>query len=154
MIKTGLQAVTELHQKLAAAGMPRTSELNGGALKGWTESYGSTGFSIRREESGDLQWHLVVSGKPLFRYREYEHWSNGESYDYHEPLNPETVLPRLRAVFEGMGLMVKSLSYTGHQLMWDDDVEFSVVTDHPQWLEQYSPPKRSTIFGRGPGRRF
>lgn len=153
MKKTGLEAVTELHQKLAAAGMPRTSTLNGGALRGWTETYGSTGFSIRREENGDLQWHLVVSGKPLFAYREYEHHGiNGETYDYHEPRNPESLLPRLRAVFEDMGLTVKSLACTGHQLMWDDDVEFSVVTKHPDWLEEYSRPKPAPRFGGGLGR--
>lgn len=154
MKKTGLEAVTELHQKLAAAGMPRTSTLNGGALRGWTESYGSTGFSIRREQNGDLQWHLVVSGKPLFSYREYEHRSNGETYDYHEPRNPESLLPRLRDVFEDMGLTVKSLSFAGHQLMWDDDVEFSVVTNHPDWLEEYSRPMRPTGLGWGRSGRF
>ena len=147
MQKTGLEAVTELYQKLAAAGMPRTSALNGGALRGWTESFGSTGFSIRREQNGELQWHLVVSGKPLFPYREYEQQTNGKTYDFHEPRNPESLLPRLREVFKGMGLTVKSLSCAGHQLMWDDDVEFNVVTNHPEWLEEYPRPSRSTGLG-------
>ena len=154
MQKTGLEAVTKLHQKLAAAGMPRTSTLNGGALRGWTESYGSTGFSIRREQNGYLQGHLVVSGKPLFSYREYEHRANGEAYDYHEPRNPESLLPRLRNVFEDMGLTVNSLSCVGHQLMWDDDVEFSAVTNHPDWLEEYPQPRRSTGLGRGRSEPF
>lgn len=141
MKKTGMEAVTELYQKLAAAGMPRTSTLNGAEMTGWTEHYGSTGFSIRREENGDLQWHLVVSGKPLFAYREYDHWSEGECYGYHEPVNPESLFPRLRDVFQEMGLTVKEMRKSGHQLMWDDDVCFSVVTDHPEWLEEYVRPR-------------
>jgi hypothetical protein len=137
MKKTGLEAVTELHRKLAEAGMPRTSQLNGGGMTGWTEAYGSTGFSVRKDKDGDLQWHLVVSGKPLFAYRDYEQRSDDETYEYHEPLETESLFPRLRAVFEDMGLAVKSLRCSGHQLMWDDDVEFSVMTDHPAWLEEY-----------------
>lgn len=149
MKKTGLEAVTELYQKLAAAGMPRTSTLTGGEMTGWTEAYGSTGFSIRREDSGDLQWHLVVSGKPLFPYREYVHRSGNE---YHEPINPESLFPRLRAVFKEMGVNVKSLRYSGHQLMWDDDVTFNVITEHPTWLEDYVSTRRrgptSTLLGK------
>ena len=134
-MKTGLEAVTEIKDALAAAGMPRTSNYTGGELTGWTEAYGSTGFSIRRQKDGLLCWHMVVSGKPLMQFRGYEDRSNGETYQFHEPVNPEVIYPRVQRVFEQAGLVVESVVKNGHQLMWDDDVEYEVVTNHPDWLE-------------------
>jgi hypothetical protein len=134
-MKTGLQAVTELKEALAQAGFGRTSTLNGAELKGWTKAFGSTGFSIRQQDDGTLQWHIVLSGKPHFQYRKYKHHSNGETYSYHEPLNTDRIVPALKAVLEGMGIPVTSIRCTGHQLMWDDDVDFSIVGAHPDWLE-------------------
>lgn len=126
--KTALETVTTIHAALAAAGLPRTSQWSGGALTGWTECYGSTGFSVRQTEEGDLNWHAVVSGKPHLEYRDRDG-------GLHEPINPERLCPRIKAVFEAQGLKVKSVRYSGHQTMWDDDVEYDVVTARPHWLE-------------------
>jgi hypothetical protein len=134
-MKTGLQAVTELKEALANAGFGRTSTLGGAELTGWTSAIGSTGFSVRRQDDGSLQWHIVVSGKPHFPYRDYEHRSQGETYGYRDPIEPESIAPQLKAVFEGLGIRVSDIRCTGHQLMWDDDVDFSIYSEHPDWLE-------------------
>jgi hypothetical protein len=130
-MRTALDTVTTIHAALAAAGMPRTSRMNGGEIVGWTTSLGSTGFSVRENGDGLLHWHVVVSGKPLLSYREYR---DGDD-DLHEPIDPERLDAPIRAVFEAQGLEVRSVGCSGHQTMWDDDVDYTVVTTRPAWLE-------------------
>ena len=129
-LRTALDAVADVHAALAAAGLPRTSRYSGGEMTGWTACFGSTGFSIREDDAGDLVWHVVVSGKPHLTYREYRDDGGG-----HEPIAPERLCPRIEAVFRAQGLDVRSVRYGGHQTMWDDDVEYNVVTARPDWLE-------------------
>lgn len=136
----GLAAVTKVRDAMDAAGLGRTSRMNGGELTGWTRSLGSTGFSVRQKEDGTVSWHVVVSGKPHLRYRDYE-W---EGDSLHEPTDPDVLCPRIRRVFEGLGLAVASVRYAGHQTMWDDDVEYDVETARPGWLEDVPPPPART----------
>jgi hypothetical protein len=131
----GLAAVQAIHQALIDGGMPRTSSLNGGEINGWTTHFGSTGFSVRITEEGRLDWHIVISGLPLLSYRDYMEHNGDESYELHEPINPEVLYPRIKGVFEAFDLVVKSIRNSGHQTMWDDDVEYNVLTDYPDWLE-------------------
>lgn len=132
---TGLEAVTLVKQALADAGMPRTSRMNGGELTGWTTNCGSTGFSIREAEGGDLLWHIVLSGKPLLDYRHTE--------DGHQPIRPEVLFSRLHHVFTSLGLAVLDVRLSGYQEMWDDDVEYTVVTKRPDWLQGKAEPRES-----------
>ncbi len=140
-MKNALEAVTAIRDAMAAAGLPRTSRYAGGELTGWTEARGSTGFSVREDQGGHLSWHVVVSGRPHMRYRSYR--SDGD--DLHEPIAPERLNPRIQAVFEGLGMEVLAVRYGGHQTMWDDDVEYDVVTTPPDWLESCSPSKGRTF---------
>ena len=95
-----------VQQALSAAGMPRTSRLNGGAVTGWTTNYGSTGFSLRENKEGQIAWHVVISGKPLLRYRKFKEIQGDEDLELHEPTNPEALCARIKQVFEGVGLTV------------------------------------------------
>lgn len=136
VLRTALQAVTDIHAALQAAGLERTSRYNGGEIVGWTESLGSTGFSVREMEDGKVSWHVVISGKPHLSYRTYR---DGED-ELHEPVDPERLCPRIGAVLKSIGLDVDKVSYGGHQTMWDDDVEYDVVTARPAWLEARPTP--------------
>lgn len=138
----GIEAAQMIKNALAEAGMPRTSTLNGGEVTGWTQAYGATGFSLRAGRGrrdidglpeGQVDWHIVISGKPLLRYREYRDEDDGT---YHLPINPESLNPRIRQVFEALGMTVHKVSCGGHQSVWDDDVSYNVVTDEPAWLSR------------------
>src|ERR1700730_18374565 len=114
--RTGKEWAAAVKEALAAAGMPRTSEYNGGELTGWTTVFGSTGFSLRLTEKGQVEWHVVVSGKPLLAYREYVlPWGRGDEIQRcHSPIDPEKLCPRIKAVFEGLGLVVHAVTYYSH----------------------------------------
>lgn len=135
MTVTGIRAVAALRASLDALGLSRTSGYNGGEMTGWTSRHGSTGFSIRADGEG-LHWHVVVSGKPHLRYRSYQDRSGDETYDLHEPTNPESLYPRIRQAMAAIGLQAIDVRNTGHQTMWDDDVDYTIVTAHPDWLEK------------------
>lgn len=133
--KTALETVTAIHSALAAVGLGRTSRMNGGEIVGWTTARGSTGFSVRETDDGLLYWHVVISGKPHMRYREYR----SDDHDLHDPVNPEILEPRIRHVFETQDLDVQSVCCCGHQSHWDDDVDYAIVTTRPPWLEAKPP---------------
>jgi hypothetical protein len=130
-VRTGLEATTAIHGGLAAAGLSRDSPYTGGEIVGWTEAYGSTGFSVREEGGGRLAWHVVVSGRAHLEYDEYKEDGDG----LHRPVHPEGLCPRIGTVFEAEGLVVISVRCSGHQTMWDDDVNYEIVTARPDWLE-------------------
>ena len=139
-IMTGKQAAQFIHDALQTIGLPRTSKLNGGEVRGWTTHFGSTGFSVRKDNaSGMLQWHVVVSGLP--------HMSYEEDDDGHRPSRPEVLCPRIKKLFEDMGAKVSSVKATGWQSAWDDDVSYDIHTDHPVWLERKPTLERGSEFG-------
>ncbi|MHD0644900.1 hypothetical protein ACYPKM_04690 [Pseudomonas aeruginosa] len=128
---TGLEAATKARDAMIAAGMGRTSKLNGGELTGWTRCLGSTGFSIHHNDDGSLLWHVVVSGKPHVVYAE------DEDECEHHPENMEVLFPKIQKVFEDLGLEVKEVTTSSWSVMWDDDICYNIKTNHPEWLEEY-----------------
>jgi len=146
----GKRAVLAVRAALDDAGLNRTSGYSGGEIAGWIDPnhFGSTGFSVRRQADGNLSWHVVISGKPHLRYREWTERRDGDSIDLHEPVNPETLAPRIKAAFETLGMDIREVSYGGAQMHWDDDVSYNVVTDHPEWL---GPPDRTNAARDGDG---
>ena len=152
--KPGLVLVTAIRDALAAAGMPRTSTLNGGEMNGLMPANhgGSTGFSVHfvPENPDQLRFHLVISGRVAgLAYREYEDHRDEETYSLHEPINPELLCPRIQAVFEGLGFQVHEVRNSGHQTMWDDDVDYSVRTNNPNAEKDRPAPlrPRRAIYG-------
>lgn len=134
---TGKEAVKKLRTFLAIHNVSRTDSkyLTGGEERGWTDAYGSTGFSIRKLDNGKLDWHVVVSGKKAgLKYYEFEEERDGEYYSMHEPKNPKSLIPRVKKAFKEMGLDPEEVRYTGYQRHWDDDVSYNVVTERPKWL--------------------
>lgn len=134
---TGIRAVLGVRSALEEAGLGRTSGYSGGETTGWIAAnhYGSTGFSVKRVAGGDVAWHVVISGKPHLRYRKWtERQGDDDTIDLHEPVDPQSLAPRIRAAFESLGLEVRKVEYAGAQQHWDDDVDYEVVTDHPGWL--------------------
>jgi hypothetical protein len=82
---SGIRAVLAVKGAMADHGLPRRSELNGEEICGWIEPnrMGSTGFSIRKLPDGNILWHVVLSGKPHLKYREYRDVSGEETLDLH-----------------------------------------------------------------------
>jgi hypothetical protein len=139
---TGIRGALAMRAALESVGLGRTSKLSGGQVTGWipTNHYGSTGFSLKPVANGNIDWHLVISGKPHMRYREYREMNgDDDTIDLHEPVNPEVVFPKIRQAFASLGVTVKDLSFGGAQLHWDDDVSYNVTTDKPEWLGIYDP---------------
>lgn len=139
-----LRTLTALRVALDTDGLVRTSELNGAEMTGWLSPnrMGSTGFSIRAVENGELEWHLVISGKKHLRYREYQDHQDEETYELHEPVNPEILHPRISAIFASMGIKTISVKATDWQNMWDDDVGYTIRSKTPAWLEKPDPENR------------
>ncbi len=137
-LRAAAQTVQDLRTALEVAGLPRTSKYNGAEMTGWTDHFGSTGYSIRPCKDGTLQWHVVISGKPHLQYRPRFDVHSGD--ELHEPVNADSLCPRIRKVFEQMGIKVLKLKCTGWQTAWDDDVDYDIITEPPAWLE--SPPAR------------
>lgn len=127
--KPGVALMTAIRDVLAAAGLPRTSRLNGGEISGLIEPNhsGSTGFSVKIVGADRLRFHIVISGKPHLRYVQ-----RGEDT---EPENPQALAPRIKQVFEKvMGYTVFDVQCAGFQLTWDDDVDYEVTTNYPESL--------------------
>jgi hypothetical protein len=127
--KPGVALMTGIRDVLKAAGLPRTSTLTGGELTGLLEpNYGgSTGFSVKIVGADRLLFHIVISGKPHLRYER-----TGD--DEREPVEPESLAPRITRVFGSMGYKVFDVKCTGWQLSWDDDVDYEVTTNYPASL--------------------
>ncbi|EHP93668.1 hypothetical protein [Methylorubrum extorquens] len=148
---TAIRAVQGIKAAMEAAGLKRTSRYAGAEIAGWIETnrLGSTGFSIRPMEDGRLHWHVVLSGKPHLQYSSYRQVSGDDTVTLHEPVNPERLFGQLRDVFEGMGLTPREIRVGGWQGMWDDDVDYNVVTDYPAWLATYDPANRTAEAENG-----
>jgi hypothetical protein len=128
--QAGMALVGHVRTALAEAGLPRNSQLSGGALAGLIEpnQFGSTGFSVKIVGAERLEFNVVVSGKPHLRYIR----QGGEGGS--EPHEPERLAPRVKQVFESLGFTVQSVHVGGWQTTWDDDVDYVVVTDYPAVL--------------------
>ena len=131
---TGTQAATKVKQALEKSGLGRTSSYDGGKITGWTNNLGSTGFSVRKDRDGKLDWHVVISGKKHLPYEDYEERRDGDTYTLHRPVNPQSLEPKIKKVFQSLKLKVLKVRYSGHQAMWDDDVTYNITTERPTWL--------------------
>lgn len=124
----------EVSRRMGAAGMPRVSPYTGGENTGLTNAIGSTGFSVKILKDGKLDFHVTVSGKKAgLRFESYEERQRSgddwETMTFHRPVNPNALLGKIQKVFEGMGFKVHSVVNTGYQMMWDDDVNYNIITD-------------------------
>lgn len=131
--KTTCQTIADA---LASAGLPRTSTLSGGEVRGLTQSLGSTGFSVRKPTgeawdrlgADELDFHVVVSGKPAgVRYERTFDSHSGEELSEPRAADTARVAVKVAAVFEALGFTVVSSLCTGWQTAWDDDVDFNVI---------------------------
>ena len=139
-----LRALAALRSALDEKGLVRDSGYNGGETRGWLPSnvMGSTGFSLRGIGNGEVEWHLVVSGKRHMQYREFTDCQDDETYELHEPVNPEVLHPKLKAILAAMGVEVSSIKATDWSNMWDDDVGYTIRSKVPSWLEKPDPNNR------------
>ena len=139
---SGVRATLAIRHAMAEAGLGRTSNLNGGEINGWIEAhyYRAHGFGVKQDKRpGELDWSVVVSGKPHLRYEENRYFDGDEPMTSNDPTNQEILYPKIKKVFESLGIVVHHVEYTGHQTMWDDDVSYNIRTNHPDWLEAYAP---------------
>lgn len=141
---SGWRAALAIQDSLDRHGLVRTSTMNGGETAGWIalNRFGSTGFSLRPNKTGGIDWHIVISGEPHLTYREHKEFEGDEPVTLHSPTNPEIVYPKIRAAFAALGIEVVSVAYTGHQTMWDDDVDYDIVSTWPGWLEPHDERNR------------
>lgn len=139
---SGIRATLAIQHALDEAGLKRTSIKPGGETNGWVamQYVRAYGFGVKPTATpGQLDWSIVISGRPHLPYEENTYRHGDDIEISKDPVNPETLYPRIKAVFESIGLNVQKVEYTGHQTMWDDDVSYNIATDHPNWLEDYNP---------------
>lgn len=147
-----LRTLAALREALDEDGLTRDSNLNGAEMTGWLEPnrMGSTGFSVRPLPDGDIEWHIVVSGRKHLDYQEREQeeipYDEGdpETVTLHEPTNPEILAPRIGKAFAAIGVSVSSVKATDWQTMWDDDVGYTVRSEWPEWLKRPDSPNAWT----------
>lgn len=112
----GLELVLAAKKALEEHGLPRTSKMNGGEIRGLMRRNhrGSVGFAVW-DEGDTLEFHMVVGGRSAgLRYREYTEWrDDGDSIELHEPENPEIAFGRVRQAFESVGLTVQDVRCSG-----------------------------------------
>lgn len=120
-----------MKEQLNTVGYPRVSYMDGGEITGKTQSIGSTGFSIRELDDGNLRLHFVISGKkarvPYNRFKEVDR--DGEVLDMHKPtkdISPE-IERALMGTELGNYIVEDSCEQTGYQMHWDDDIEFELT---------------------------
>lgn len=150
---SGIRAALAVQHVLDVAGFKRTSRYNGGETHGWSEPnhHRSDGFSLRPiPKENRIEWSITISGRPHFKYVENTYYIGDEEETSNDPINPDSICPRLQTLMEGLGLKVHSIQCVGHQTMWDDDVSYCFVTDHPEWLEAPDPSNRRRRLTSGP----
>lgn len=136
-------ALDEIREALAKAGMPRTSTLAGAKNQGWLPpNHGSHDYSAKQDVRWDtsgrtskmipldaVRVSVVISGKAAGL--EYEEWgeydSVGDYRDMHKPVDREKLNGRIRRVFTKLGYKVKKIESRGYQMHWDDDVDYEIV---------------------------
>lgn len=134
----GLMAARHVRREMHKAGLGRTSTMSGGGITGWTSNLGMTGFSVRRHRETDaVVWNVVVSGKA---HLAYERDPAGDP-DLQRPVRPENLVPAVRTVFQDMGMQVSAVEVVGWSGMWDDDVDYAILTNWPEWLEFGNVPE-------------
>lgn len=137
-----------IRSHLDSRGLTRDPEnrLNGAECTGWTDAFGSTGFSVRgkstlmvghdKYDDNILVFHVVMSGNLVgIRYRRIPIDTGDETPDWgHEPINEEAPCPRIKAAFEELGFEVLGVQHAGHQTLWDDDISYNVIVRRPSDL--------------------
>jgi len=146
---TGMQFIEWIRDNLEHDGLVRTSSMSGGEMRGWTTSFGSTGYSIRKMygpyltgfdhakiNKGDIDMHLDLSGKEIgLTYRKYTEWEDDRGeMTFHDPINPDKINPKIKKTLERLGLNAKEIRHTGSQTYWDDDVSYNVLMTRPKYL--------------------
>lgn len=122
---SGKDLTAYVRSELEKKGLVRESPYAGAENTGLTKSIGSTGYSVRDVGNG-LSFNIVLSGKKVgLKY--VENTSGG--YRPTES-SAQVPIPNIAAVFKSMGFKVSSVSLSGYQTMWDDDVEYTIYTDY------------------------
>jgi hypothetical protein len=99
---------------------------------GWTNAYGLTGFSIKKEKDNKITINVVVSGKKAgIRYRSHE---DEEGMKLHEPVNADALHEKIKNTLKKLGYEVEKVHTGSYQMHWDDDINYSVVAKRPEWL--------------------
>lgn len=124
---TGMEAVKLVKKALDADGLGRNGIWPGAGLTGWTKKVGNTGFSVA-ENSGSLQWNIVVSGSKHFYYIGDEN----ESF----PDKPESLAGEIISAFSKIDLEVTDVKVVSFKTRLSDDINYLVVTKKPEWLER------------------
>lgn len=144
-----LRIMKTVREALKAARLDRTQATTGAELRGWTDSLGSTGFSIR--DGGDYwDMHVVVDGKAAgLRYDErFRYDAAGDLVDDYEPIEPEKLLPRVKKVIRSLGLRPSKARATGWSTSWDYDVGFNLHIPKTSWVDAGTVEEKARVTRR------
>lgn len=136
-----MRAVLAAQAAMEAAGF--APEPGAARPEGWIRPgyANSPGYGIRAS-GANLEWNVHLAGENHMRWDSYDQAQGEDTVRLHEPVDPERLEGPIRAVFEGLGLDVREVRVAGWHGMWDRQVSYVVVTDHPDWLEDCDPQNR------------
>ena len=123
--------MTSIRDALAKGNMPRIANTSGAAIRGWTNSIGSTGFSVK-DKGKDIDIHIVISGKKAGI--KYKRIYDRDGSEYDEPANQDSLHPKIKQIINKLGIQVKNIRSSGHSGSFDDDVTYNIIAKRPKWL--------------------
>jgi hypothetical protein len=121
-----------IKDRLAQAGLPQVSGEIAGIVP--RNLGGHIGFAVQVFPTS-LKFHVVVSGKKAgLQYTHYKGKQDGEIYELHDPIKPESLYGKISQAFKFMGFKVAKVQLTSFQSQWDDDITYMIETDFPPSL--------------------
>jgi hypothetical protein len=92
------------------------------AVRGWSTPnlVDHTGFSLR-QVGEHVEAMVFVDERAGLNQR---HYTDDDGTELHEPVDPERIEPKIARILGDAGLEVRSVSYAGHQGLWDETVHY------------------------------
>lgn len=99
--------------------------------RGWSEPNveNHTSFTLRRV-GDDVEAFVFVDEKAGLHQQHYREVFDTQVLELHDPIAPKRIEPRIERILHESGLDVRTVSYAGHQALWDNTVHYRVRFRH------------------------
>jgi len=114
-----------LRDEMVSQGLLSDGGARSVAVRGWSPPnlVDHTGFSLR-QVGEHVEAMVFVDERAGLNQRRY---IDDDGTELHEPVDPERIEPKIARILGDAGLEVRSVSYAGHQGLWDETVHYRAV---------------------------